>query len=534
MPQSNTAVAPTLTVTPNTQLETSTPTINPFQVIKTASRSGSVVDIDLADNGRFAIVIRDNKLSLYDRFLDEASLIGSNSGQVLSAAISPDGQTVAYWATVKSLNDIPAADECENPDSPYCGTFFIYNIATETTNSIPFGIQVAPGEPTPSVSVANNGTIAMSGNGIIHSGTFLLNPEGELLPISNEAIGVSLSSNGRYLAYITSTGIFIYDVETGTTEKVTTEWPDVFPFHETATSQVDLSDNGRFVLFTSIANLANVPLSPCTHYFEQQLPFCRHVYLIDRELNQTELISVATNGQPANDVSESAYISSDGRFVVFDSFANNLTDLPICTEKFDRCPQVYLRDRQKEQTYLLSQPIDGQLADDGSFVFTITSDGAYVGIISGATNLSDSTISTPYYNRQGLIVDASNRIEIAQILSAASVTPEPTASALPAQAEIPGWTWYEDAEASFTIAYPQTWIIKPGHKPGQTIFSSPETNSEVRIDTWSAAANDWLDTVQQDPHRYIYSVTPAIYDHQCHCHRATCLFPLSALVSRGR
>ncbi len=88
-------------------------------------------------------------------------------------------------------------------------------------------------------------------------------------------------------------------------------------------------------------------------------------------------------------------------------------------------------------------------------------------------------------------------------------TPESTSPAPLVQAEIPGWIWYQDTEANFTIAFPQTWIIKPGYRPGQTIFSSPETNSEVRIDTWPALADNWLDMVQQDPHRYIYSVTPA-------------------------
>lgn len=88
-------------------------------------------------------------------------------------------------------------------------------------------------------------------------------------------------------------------------------------------------------------------------------------------------------------------------------------------------------------------------------------------------------------------------------------TPESTSPAPPVQAEIPGWIWYQNTEANFTITYPQTWIIKPGFRPGQTIFSSPETNSEVRIDTWPALADNWLDMVQQDRHRYIYSVTPA-------------------------
>jgi hypothetical protein len=69
--------------------------------------------------------------------------------------------------------------------------------------------------------------------------------------------------------------------------------------------------------------------------------------------------------------------------------------------------------------------------------------------------------------------------------------------------------WYQDNEANFIISYPQTWIIKPAYRQGQTIFSSPETNSEVRIDTWPAPDNqNWLEWVRQDPHRFILTLAP--------------------------
>jgi hypothetical protein len=126
---------------------------------------------------------------------------------------------------------------------------------------------------------------------------------------------------------------------------------------------------------------------------------------MDRELNQVELISVADNGQPANDVSGSAYISADGRFIIFDSFATNLTEAPVCAEKFNRCPQVYLRDRQQGHTYLLSQPANDQPPDDGSFAGDISGNAAYTAIITGATNLMSTTLSEPFYNRKGFIVE---------------------------------------------------------------------------------------------------------------------------------
>jgi len=396
---------PTLTPIPEPQ---------PFLLVKTGATAGSVTDLTISDDGRYATIIQDTQLFLYDMLLDEATQIGPVSGQVFSAALSSDGQTVAYWGTMDSVNEIPDVEECQNPDSRICGTLFIYDTVSGTTVSIPFGIRVGGLGLTLDVSVANNGLIAVSGDGIIHAGTFLIGGKGEseLKQISHEAIAISLSSNGRYLAYLTSTGIFVYNVEEDTSSQVTTTWPDVPPFHETATTQVDISDDGRFVVFVSRANIAELPLTPCTHYLEQELPFCRHVYLIDRELNQAELISVDDNEQPANDASENAFISADGRFIVFDSFANNLTDVPICESKFSQCPQVYLRDREQRQTYLLSQPANDQLPNDGSFVAGISGNAAYVSIISGATNLTDATATETFYSRKGFILDLFSYLEL--------------------------------------------------------------------------------------------------------------------------
>lgn len=88
--------------------------------------------------------------------------------------------------------------------------------------------------------------------------------------------------------------------------------------------------------------------------------------------------------------------------------------------------------------------------------------------------------------------------------AAATETPQPTA-----KAEMPGWVSYEDAASSFTNAYPQTWELLPPYREGQTIFSSPETNSQIRVDTWPLSADqDGLAKVRQDPARYALSVAP--------------------------
>jgi hypothetical protein len=51
------------------------------------------------------------------------------------------------------------------------------------------------------------------------------------------------------------------------------------------------------------------------------------------------------------------------------------------------CPEVYVRDRQTGQTYLLSVGWDGQLPNGASFSRAMTSDGRYVVLKSFADNL---------------------------------------------------------------------------------------------------------------------------------------------------
>lgn len=199
---------------------------------------------------------------------------------------------------------------------------------------------------------------------------------------------MALSGDGRYAA-------------------VAVAWPEIDPRNELATTQLDISDDGRFLALASVANLAQASLAPCTHFPDQELSFCRHVYLIDRETTGVELISVSGSGEPANGVSLRAAISGDGRFVLFDSFANNLTGDPVCPEPFTHCSQVYLRDRAEGRTILLSRGTDGETANDGSFAAALSADGAVAAIISGATNLSASATPDPFYTRKGFLADVN-------------------------------------------------------------------------------------------------------------------------------
>ena len=74
------------------------------------------------------------------------------------------------------------------------------------------------------------------------------------------------------------------------------------------------------------------------------------VYVQDLVAGQLTLESVGPNGIGGNGDSINPDISSDGRFVVFESAAGNLTDVAVAAES----TQVFLRDRGTGATHLLS------------------------------------------------------------------------------------------------------------------------------------------------------------------------------------
>jgi WD40-like Beta Propeller Repeat len=142
------------------------------------------------------------------------------------------------------------------------------------------------------------------------------------------------------------------------------------------TDDVVLSGNGRFVAFESLAT--NLPGSLGPTYGQ--------VYVRDRKQDKTSLISKNNAGDPAaNGYSDNASISANGRFVQFQSEADNLPG-SNGSDSF-----VYLRDRDAGKTKLVSRSNNGDPANDNSFnqknANLISSNPRFATFNSFATNL---------------------------------------------------------------------------------------------------------------------------------------------------
>jgi len=133
-----------------------------------------------------------------------------------------------------------------------------------------------------------------------------------------------------------------------------------------------VTPDGRFVVFLSSAgNLVTNDDNGTTD-----------VFLRDRELGRTYLVSVGAAGRNANSASTSPSVSSNGQFVVFQSRASNLA-----TGATNGWENLFVRDMISATMALVSAATNGNAGDHSSFNPQITPDGKFIVFESLADNL---------------------------------------------------------------------------------------------------------------------------------------------------
>ena len=161
---------------------------------------------------------------------------------------------------------------------------------------------------------------------------------------------------------------------------------------------LDYSDNGRFVLFGSEA----------TNLVAGDSNDSADLFVRDTVAGTTQRVSVGNGGVQADDDSFSGSISDDGRFVAFSSGASNL----YAGDTLDET-DVFVRDRTLGTTEVLSVGVGGVEANGGSFEPAISGDGTKVSFASTATNLiaGDTLGFTDVFLRD-LTGDTTERVSI--------------------------------------------------------------------------------------------------------------------------
>ncbi|WP_104108360.1 PD40 domain-containing protein [Nocardioides sp. 616] len=272
---------------------------------------------------------------VHDRTARSTSLVSLDSAGALAnedsrrPAISGDGRFVTYesWAT----NLVPG-------DTNRAYDVFVHDRSTAVTTR---------------VSVATGGAQA----------------SGSEPAISGDGRYVTFQSSAASLLPGASSGapVFVHDRSTGVTRPVSVAI-DGTP---SGASHSSISADGRFVAFES-------PESTL-------VPGDTHgpgdVFVRDLTTGVTTRVSVATGGAQANESSWKPAISSDGRFVTFESWASNL----VPGDTYDQ--DVFVHDRSTGVTRLASVGSAGPGPGGSSYNPSVSADGRRVAFHSAATNL---------------------------------------------------------------------------------------------------------------------------------------------------
>jgi uncharacterized repeat protein (TIGR01451 family) len=146
-----------------------------------------------------------------------------------------------------------------------------------------------------------------------------------------------------------------------------------------------ISADGRYVVFYSFAN--NLVENDVNNFCDTNLDGvftdnCWDIFLHDRLTGQTTLVSVASDGTQANNYSDFPEITADGRYITYHSAASNLV-----SGDTNGLEDIFVYDRMTGQTTLVSVTSDGTPANGLSEYPTISADGRFVVFNSYATNL---------------------------------------------------------------------------------------------------------------------------------------------------
>ncbi len=248
----------------------------------------------------------------------------------------------------------------------------------------------------------------------------------------------SISANVRYVAFESNVNdlvagdtngvhdIFVHDRNTGTTTLVSRNTDGTQG--NRGSREPSMSTDGRYIAFRSDSN--NLVSGDTNSTFD--------IFVHDRNTGTTTLVSRNTDGTKSNSISSDPYLSADGRYVAFFSFADNLvagdtnnaTDIFIhdrntgtlvrlntvgtqTTDTFggltlsadgryvcfhskngnlvsgdtNNVADIFVHDRNTSVTSLVSRNPDGTQSNDHSFDPTLSADGRYVAFYSFADNL---------------------------------------------------------------------------------------------------------------------------------------------------
>jgi len=139
-----------------------------------------------------------------------------------------------------------------------------------------------------------------------------------------------------------------------------------------ASYDVGISADGTNIVFTSVAN--NLVLNDTNQVTD--------IFIRNLQTNQTVIVSINSNNTEGNGPSYSPSISADGRYVAFVSEASN-----FMIGDTNGVADIFVRDLQANTITCISKTWNGMLANGASRQPSISGDGRYIAYESDANNL---------------------------------------------------------------------------------------------------------------------------------------------------
>ncbi|MCC7011901.1 MAG: hypothetical protein IT454_04990 [Planctomycetes bacterium] len=293
--------------------------------------------------------------------------------------------------------------------------------------------------------------------------------------VTNSATPLSISSDGRFVAFnsaatnlvsVDTNGIpdvFVRDLLLGTTERVSVTSSGGQAIGDSSARGsygTALNADGRYVAFYSYSpNLVSGDTGG----------FC-DVFVHDCATGATERVSVSTSNGSPNNASQYPSISSDGRYVVFQSGATNL----VSGDKNNNV-DVFLRDRSTNVTKRVSVSTAGKDANGLSSLglgnTAVSADGRYVVFHSSATNLVSGDTNGQYdVFLRDLVANTTQRISL-------------TSTA----AQTNGWNG--QASISADARYVAFYSYAPNLVPGGATVPQPQVYVRDRVLGTTACAS---------------------------------------------
>jgi signal peptidase I len=359
---------------------------------------GPSSEASLSADGRFVAFLNktDGLVYVHSRDTKSTQLVSVNGEAAANESssqpsISADGRFVAFASRATNL---------DSGDSNGLSDIFVRDRTLSTTRRISLGaggVEADGLSEEPAIS-ADGRFVAFSSqatnlvpgdvNGeadiFLHdlsTGNMKLVSIGESGSGSGSSASPSISSSGRFVAFVSKVALIIADVNqfsdvyvrdsvNGRTTLVSVGGKDTAA--NASSSSPAISADGRFVAFTSRA----------TNLVERDFNRRQDVFVRDLQAAQTQRVSLTHIGSQSSVVSHFPSISGDGRFVTFQTADGN-----IVPGDANHYTDLFLFDREEGVSRLLSVNLEGQPAGDHTNRASLSYDGSVIAFPSIAPDL---------------------------------------------------------------------------------------------------------------------------------------------------